>query len=128
MTSPGPETKAPRRGDVYSVVPGGKWVVNNPRWPNGRGEHVVLVDDDTDDADDVAGDASARLIAGAHEAVCVALKEARVTRSELARRLGKSPGHVTQVLADGRNMTLRTLAELADALGYSVSVEMKKAP
>lgn len=45
-----------------------------------------------------------------------------VNRKELAERLGKSKGFVTQILTGDRNMTLRTLADLAFALEHRVEV------
>jgi len=45
-----------------------------------------------------------------------------LTRAELAKRIGKTRGFVTQVLAGNRNMTLRTLADLAYALDARVKV------
>ncbi len=45
-----------------------------------------------------------------------ALEDAEMTRVELAKRLGKSPGFVSQVLGGGRNLTLRTVADIAYAL------------
>lgn len=41
----------------------------------------------------------------------------RVTRTELADRIGKSKAFVSQVLSGSRNMTLRTIADIALALG-----------
>ena len=52
-----------------------------------------------------------------------ALENAGVTRAELARRLGRSPGFVSQVLGGGRNLTLRTLSDIAAAL--SLRPELK---
>jgi transcriptional regulator with XRE-family HTH domain len=40
-----------------------------------------------------------------------------LTRADLASRMGVSPGRVSQVLSGGENLTLRTLASLATALG-----------
>jgi transcriptional regulator with XRE-family HTH domain len=48
-----------------------------------------------------------------------------VSRSELANRLGKSKGHVTQLLGGNTNMTLRTLADVAYALDSSISVQAR---
>jgi transcriptional regulator with XRE-family HTH domain len=45
-----------------------------------------------------------------------------VNRKELAERLGRSKGFVTQILTGDRNMTLRTLADLAFALEHRVKV------
>jgi transcriptional regulator with XRE-family HTH domain len=41
-----------------------------------------------------------------------------VTRSELADRLGKTKGHVTQLLNGSRNLTLRTLSDIFVALEF----------
>ena len=41
-----------------------------------------------------------------------------VARSELARRLGKTKGFVSQILAGDKNLTLRTVADVCDALGF----------
>src|SRR5215469_6613165 len=45
------------------------------------------------------------------------LHERNLTRADLASRMGVSPGRVSQVLSGGENLTLRTLASLATALG-----------
>jgi transcriptional regulator with XRE-family HTH domain len=41
-----------------------------------------------------------------------------VTRSDLALRLGKTKGHVTQLLNGSRNLTLRTLSDIFVALDF----------
>lgn len=48
-----------------------------------------------------------------------------ITKSELARRLGRSRAYVTQALRGQRNLTLRTLADLAGAVGYRVRLAAK---
>lgn len=42
--------------------------------------------------------------------------------AELARRLGKSRAHVSQLLSGPSNMTLRTVAEVLFELGYRVKI------
>lgn len=49
-----------------------------------------------------------------------AMAAAEVSRAELARRIGRTAGFVSQVLSGSRNMTLRTLADFAYALGLQV--------
>jgi transcriptional regulator with XRE-family HTH domain len=66
--------------------------------------------------------AQERLILDATEAIVGLLEDQKVSRQELARRLGKSKGFVSQLLSGERNMTLRTLADLGYALGRSFSV------
>ena len=45
------------------------------------------------------------------------LDEASVTRKELAERLGRSAGRVSQILAGSENLTLGSIADLGWALG-----------
>ena len=59
------------------------------------------------------------------EALSAAIKEAGITRSEVAKRLGKTKGFVSQVLAGGRNLTLRTIADVADAIGISLTIRVE---
>lgn len=56
------------------------------------------------------------LILEATEKLTLALDEAGITRTELAARLGRTPGYVSQVFGGGRNLTLRTVADIAAAL------------
>jgi transcriptional regulator with XRE-family HTH domain len=66
-----------------------------------------------------------RLILDTTEQLIETMKRNGITRTELARRIGKSKGHVSQLLNGERNMTLRTLAELAFALDSEVAFEVK---
>ncbi len=56
------------------------------------------------------------LILDVTEALCGAMEEKQMKKSELAIALGKSKGFVSQLLNGGRNLTLRTVADVADAL------------
>lgn len=69
--------------------------------------------------------AQERLVFNATEAVCDALAERGMTRKELATRLEVSPGEVTQRLNGRRNLTLRSLADMLDALGFDLEVELR---
>jgi transcriptional regulator with XRE-family HTH domain len=55
--------------------------------------------------------------------ICELMNNDTVTRSELARRLGKTKGYITQMLDGRTNMTIRTLADVMTALEYSIRVE-----
>lgn len=59
------------------------------------------------------------LILEATERVVALLQDQHVSRQELADRLGRSKGLVSQLLAGDRNMTLRTLSDLGYALGQT---------
>lgn len=62
------------------------------------------------------------LILAATEMIEQLLEESETSRKELADRLGRSKGFVTQILAGDRNMTMRTLADLAFALEHRVKM------
>jgi antitoxin component HigA of HigAB toxin-antitoxin module len=62
------------------------------------------------------------LIFEATELISELIEEYGVSRKELAEKLGRSKGFVTQVLSGDRNMTLRTLADFAFALEHRVNV------
>jgi transcriptional regulator with XRE-family HTH domain len=47
-----------------------------------------------------------------------------VSRSDLAKLLSVRASEVTQRLSGGRNLTLRTLAEMLDVLGYDVHLSL----
>jgi Helix-turn-helix. len=74
------------------------------------------------DAEDERALAQEELIVGATEVICELLEREGVSRQELAERLGKTKGFVSQVLNGERNMTLRTLADLAHVLGHRLRV------
>lgn len=50
------------------------------------------------------------------------LEKEKISRKELADRLGKTKGFVSQLLNGGRNLTLRTVADILHVLGYRVSL------
>lgn len=56
------------------------------------------------------------LILEVTERLVEALLEKGVTKTELARRLGRTPGFVSQVFGGGRNLTLRTISDVTAAL------------
>lgn len=62
------------------------------------------------------------LILAATEMLEGLIEENEDNRKELADKLGRSKGFVTQVLAGDRNMTLRTLSDFAFALEHRVKV------
>jgi plasmid maintenance system antidote protein VapI len=45
-----------------------------------------------------------------------------ITKVELARRLGRTKGFVTRIIAGKQNLTLRTIADVREALGHRVDV------
>jgi transcriptional regulator with XRE-family HTH domain len=66
--------------------------------------------------------AQEELILDATETIITLLEERGVSRADLAKRLGKSKGFVSQILSGERNMTLRTLADVGFALDHTFSL------
>lgn len=67
------------------------------------------------------------LIMEVTETLCQLLEKEKLSRKELADRLGKTKGFVSQLLNGGRNLTLRTVADILHVLGYKVSLVPHKA-
>jgi len=63
------------------------------------------------------------LVTEAGEFIARLMQQQGVTKAELARRLGKSRAYITQMLSGSTNLTVRTLAEVAYALGAEVRLE-----
>jgi len=68
------------------------------------------------------------LVLDVTEQICAAMAEQDIPRSELAQRLGVSRAYVTKLLNGHGNMTLRTLVEVAHALGGAMNVSMSVRP
>ncbi|MGE3452899.1 MAG: helix-turn-helix domain-containing protein [Burkholderiales bacterium] len=66
------------------------------------------------------------LIVDVSEAIWDALEKERITKSDLAAMLGVSKARITKLLNGSQNMTLRTVADIADAIDWAVSIEIKK--
>ena len=58
------------------------------------------------------------------ERLTEALLEKGVTKAELARRMARTPGFVSQVFGGGRNLTLRTISDVAAALSLRPELEL----
>jgi transcriptional regulator with XRE-family HTH domain len=70
--------------------------------------------------------AQEELILEVTETICELLGNEKVSRKGLADRLGKTKGFVSQLLNGGRNLTLRTVADILHVLGYKVSLTPQK--
>jgi transcriptional regulator with XRE-family HTH domain len=66
------------------------------------------------------------LILQVTETLCELLEKEKISRKELADRLGKTKGFVSQLLNGGRNLTLRTVADILHVLGYKVALKPLK--
>ena len=70
--------------------------------------------------------AQGELIMEVTENLCELLEKENISRKELADRLGKTKGFVSQLLNGGRNLTLRTVADILHVLGYKVVLTAHK--
>lgn len=63
------------------------------------------------------------LLADAAELIWQLLVQRKMKQTDLARLLNKTPAFVSQLLNGKANMTVRTLAEVANALGATIKIE-----
>jgi len=63
------------------------------------------------------------LIIDATEVLSAIMENEKLTKADLARRLGKSKSYVTQVLSGRANLTLRTLGDLGVSMGYRFGLQ-----
>jgi len=68
--------------------------------------------------------AQEQLIVDAAEEIWAAMEKAQKSNVDLAATLGKSKAFVSQILSGSRNMTLRTLADIAFSLGKRPCVRL----
>ena len=61
-----------------------------------------------------------KLITAVQEEICRLMEKNDVSRIELAKRIGRSKGFVTQMLNSGRNLTLRTITDVLTTLETEV--------
>jgi transcriptional regulator with XRE-family HTH domain len=66
-----------------------------------------------------------RLILSATSRIYESMEAAEVSKADLARDLATSRANVTALLSGSRNMTLRTLADLASVLGQRVEISLE---
>jgi transcriptional regulator with XRE-family HTH domain len=66
------------------------------------------------------------LIVEVAEQIWGAMASTGVTKSEIAERLGKSKAFISQMLNGSRNMTLRSLADIAHCIGYRVQLSLQR--
>lgn len=69
--------------------------------------------------------AQERLIIEVTERLVEALEARGVSRRELGQRLGVSPAEITQRLQGTRNLTLRTVADMMNALEYDLAIDLR---
>ncbi len=86
----------------------------------------TLMDEFLEDPEFARLMAQGDLIMEVTETLCELLDKEEVSRKELADRLGKTKGFVSQLLNGGRNLTLRTVADILHVLGYKVTLTPHK--
>lgn len=64
------------------------------------------------------------LVYNVTEDLLVIMEDHEITKSELARKLGKSKSYVSQVLSGSRNMTLGSFSDICFALGFKPEIKL----
>lgn len=65
-----------------------------------------------------------RLVFNTTEDILLAMEDTGFSQADLARKLGKSSAHVSQLLNGTRNMTLKTLSDITYALGVDTRIRI----
>lgn len=65
------------------------------------------------------------LLVEASEEIRRIMSQRGITRAKLAKRIGCSRPHISMVLSGSRNLTLKTLSEIAQALNCKVKVTLE---
>ena len=87
-----------------------------------RGSEPPLLGEYLEDPEFAKLVAQGDLIMEVTETLCELLEKEKISRKELADRLGKSKGFISQLLNGGRNLTLRTVSDILHVLGYKVAL------
>lgn len=66
----------------------------------------------------------ARLMLYCQEVLSDAVERSKLSRTEIAKRIGKNRSFITQALSSGRNLTITSMAKLAWAAGYRINVRI----
>ena len=66
------------------------------------------------------------LIMQVTERICELMEHNRMSRSDLAKKLGTTKGYITQLLDGRANMTLRKLADVYMALGVAAELQTRE--
>ncbi|WP_058047355.1 helix-turn-helix domain-containing protein [Streptomyces roseifaciens] len=83
---------------------------------------------DRHDQGRTADAAGARLARHATASLAGLLAERGMTRKDLADSMGVSPGRVSQILSGDENLTMRSLAAVADALDLRMEISFSDSP
>lgn len=67
-----------------------------------------------------------KLILGVTETLLKTMIRKKLTKTEIGRRLGKTKAYISQLFTGERNLTLRTISDLADAMGCDASFQLSE--
>ncbi len=86
----------------------------------------TVVDEWNEDPEFAKLSAQGNLIMEVTEKICEVLERENLSRKELAEKLGKTKGFISQLLNGGRNLTLRSIADILHVLGYKAQIILTK--
>jgi ribosome-binding protein aMBF1 (putative translation factor) len=64
------------------------------------------------------------LIQNVTEDIMIAMEDLKISKSDLAKKIGKSKSYITQILSGSRNMTLTSLSDLCFELDITPNVKI----
>ncbi|WP_312384944.1 MULTISPECIES: helix-turn-helix domain-containing protein [Atlantibacter] len=67
-----------------------------------------------------------RLIFNTTEDLLLAMQDSGMSRADVAKKMGRSKSHISQIFDGKRNLTLNTLSDIAHAIGVEVNLAIKK--
>jgi len=82
----------------------------------------ALIDNLVYDSEEMKFYLQEKLILETTELIAAIMEEKGINKSELAKKLGRSKGYITQLLDGRANMTLRTISDVMWALDSSLAV------
>lgn len=68
--------------------------------------------------------AKTSLIQNVTEDIMIAMEDLNISKSQLAKKLGKSKSYITQILSGSRNMTLSSLSDLCFELEITPTITL----
>jgi len=86
---------------------------------------TALIDKLTYDSEEMKFYLQEKLILEMTEIIAQLMQKKNVKKVELAERLGRSKGYITQLLNGRANMTLKTVADVLWALDYRMTVSVQ---
>lgn len=88
--------------------------------------HKTLFEEYMEDEEFARYMAQEELIMEVTEVFCALLEREKTSKATLAKKMGRTKGYISQLLKGGKNLTLRSISDLAFSLGQTVQFQIKQ--